>query len=715
MGLKGINPFEQHVEKIVVGVSGAALLAVLAAQFMGSSSTVKVGKGAPVAPAEAYKPVEQEAQRIAAQLDSGDPQLPEAPRTEALAAFEARLTEPVASAPLKVALGPATPVSGLTLGTEKAVDTPLAELRVPAPAEPVAHAFRSTVSPFEWFSVEELRGYLPKQQPFDKAAVSIETTFDGTALKQALTADPDGDEGPVRPLPLSWWRDGVEIVGVEMEREQLGPDGKWGSSTIVKNMPGRPNLIAEVQSSLKSIGDVTPFLSRVRTAVEQVQRPAYYETIAGPKWMPPLDASASEADGAAQGPEALVRRVADLDARIAKLNEQIAPLPKEPPVRDPKAPRQAQPEGEGRRGGPPAGRPGSGGGGEEERRRGYAQYQALNRQLATAQNQRASAVEQLAKAGLGPDGQPATATGSLAAGPVSKPLLEDPAVRVWNHDVTVEPGATYRYRTRIVVNNPMFGRQPYLLEAQKSLGDVQLARGEWSEWSQPVPVDNDRYFFIVSANEQDQVGGKRATAELYQFYYGYWRKGAVNVEPGDALVAEAKLPAELPIYDLSKLAALPQAQTPVDPRRGVEETVEETVHRPGRRPVPAEVAAPPAAKDVVPEGVTFGPAKMAVGVDALFMDVAPLPSAADRRLATNREQLQAFLRDAAGQIITRIPDHERAKPAYQRVTQSAKAGETQGKPVVKPVNRPELPPPPSRDPREGGGRPIPGGGGGGGG
>lgn len=736
MGLKGINAFEQHVEKIVVGVSGAALLVVLATQFMGSSSMVKVGKGAPVPPADAYKPVEQEAQRVAASLESGEPALPEAPKTAVLDTFKTKISTGVAPKPTLTQLGTVTPVTQLALGQESAADKPLAAVSVPATSEPVVHAFRSTISPFEWSTVEELKSYLPKQQPFDKAAVSVEAVFDGAALKKVLASDPDED-GPIQPMPLSWWRDGVEIVGVELEREQLGPDGNWSGSTIVKGMPGRPNMIAEVQDQLKAIGDVNLFLGRVRTVAEQVQRPSYYETIAGPAWVSPQEAAVAgeTVEGPAAGsPERMVTDLADLDRKIADIEARIAPLPKNPP---PRAPR---PQGGGQSSGGGDGRGRGGGGGdapsssrqggaEQQRLRDYNKYLALNSQLKTLMSRRDMLTGKLAAQGLAPDGAKLAVAADPQKQTEAKPMLDDPAVKVWAHDITVEPGATYRYRTRVVVNNPMFGRKDYLLPEQQDLALSQLARGEWSVWGEPVSVDSNGYFFMVSASEQDAVAGKRATAELYQFYYGYWRRGAVNVEPGDMLIAEAKLPTELPIYDLSKLASLPaqpEQQRVVERsgdegeegggRRGVAPGVE-SGGRGGRgapppeRPAQPEAAAPPA-------GVAFGPAKMAVGVDALFMDVAPVPSASDRRLASG-QQLQTYLRDGAGHIITRIPDNERATAVYQRVSQSAKAGETQGRPVAKPVERQDVPPPPSRGrgdqgPGRGTAPPPTGGGGGGG-
>ena len=46
-------------------------------------------------------------------------------------------------------------------------------------------------------------------------------------------------------------------------------------------------------------------------------------------------------------------------------------------------------------------------------------------------------------------------------------LLDSTEVKLYAHDLTVEPGAQYRYRMRVVVNNPLYGRN--LQESQRTL------------------------------------------------------------------------------------------------------------------------------------------------------------------------------------------------------------------------------------------------------
>lgn len=78
---------------------------------------------------------------------------------------------------------------------------------------------------------------------------------------------------------------------------------------------------------------------------------------------------------------------------------------------------------------------------------------------------------------------------------------------------------------RVVVNNPLFAKEQFLSDAQKPAAASPTTEGEWSGWSSPISVERDRHFFVVSGSENDALGnGPRAAVEVYQFYYGYWRR-----------------------------------------------------------------------------------------------------------------------------------------------------------------------------------------------
>lgn len=129
----------------------------------------------------------------------------------------------------------------------------------------------------------------------------------------------------------------------------------------------------------------------------------------------------------------------------------------------------------------------------------------------------------------------AAATGRArpTAGPASPddaersrlPLPDEPMV-VWNHDVFAEPGATYQYRLRVVMINPLFGRD---LPNQPAQAERFTVAGDWSDWSEPVETYRRQYFFLTSANAN--LG--RATVEAWKFHNGLWRMANFPIAPGD--------------------------------------------------------------------------------------------------------------------------------------------------------------------------------------
>lgn len=597
MKMKGINPFEQHADKIFLGVVGTVLLGVVGMQLLTSPNQVQVGKGGKmVPPEEAFKPVEDEARRLRASVDALEPKLPEVPDVTLLSEFDKRLGERVSPADRMFAMGRRSVLgaSGSDLG---AGSGSYAAVAVPTPSNPIAFAFRSTIDPIETLRWPELKKIVPAEQPLDKAAVSIEAVFDGAALKSALSTDPDG---PAVAVPKNWWLDRTAVIGVEVERQRLNADGTWGEAEKVSSMPGRPALLDQWTTEVQSLTQAEALVSRAQEFAEGVQRPAYYTTIAGPQWMEP--SKAAERAAALEGVDprniqAMRDRRSALETEIADLQQKIQSAPPEP--------ERGTGTGGGRTGG---GRTGAGGerdeggggaigggkggarsggggagggkgggggmmgggggasgipggsGGQTERRQPQLSRKALERRLADAERALVRVTDELAK--LDPSVKSAaqaaaTQTQAATGVPTRTDLLDNAKVPLIAHDVFVREGETYRYRTRVVVNNPYFGRGQFL-KNQEELAKDSLIRSAWSDWSEPVSVDRSEYFFVVNASPGETLGavaaGPRALVEMYSFYYGSYHRATATLEPGDVLSAEFKLP-KMPVFDLTKLAA----------------------------------------------------------------------------------------------------------------------------------------------------------------
>jgi hypothetical protein len=722
MKLKGIKPIEQHIEKIVIGVAGAAGLGLLGVQFF-TPSSFEVGKQQ-VSVGDAFRPAQEAADRAKAAMDNQEPRIPEPP---APAGGEKLAIGLAAGGTVKsstIALGPG-PSFGKA-ATSGAVATASYKLpEVAAPAGLVGHAFRSTVNPVEAISNADLAKLLPAAQPFDKASVSLEAAFNGMSLREQLTIDPDGEAGPQQPIPLGWWKDTaneaaamVEIIGVEVERETLrNPDGTTPSgSTVVKvpGIPGRFNALKMWNDSIRSLGDVPPMLDEYRAAADQIQRPAYLSTIAGPAWKSPAEmAAAATTDG-----DAKIRRVADLKKRLGDLDEKIADLEQKiqsAPETDPRDKPATRPETR-----PPEGGGGRGGGGGKGGSPGNIAPPApsvkkdepqlsrpvLERQLATRNDERKRLVKSLAE--LGETIEEATDSSETAPVVAAASLLDSTEVKLYAHDLTVEPGAQYRYRMRVVVNNPLYGRN--LQESQRTLADKSTIEGTWSAWTGAVDVDPNEFFFVTSAEPRSEISSApKAAAEMYVFYYGFYRMASVSLEPGDVLTGTAKLP-DLKLADMKKLeeslkdpSAAPITQAPIPVPAGGGKSgggkggggrmsEREQIDRGGRQ---APIAAEPAAAGV--DWLTV-PAKKTIElkVDALYLDTVPLATGQQGLAGEERPRFMALMRNQHGQLVSRLPDVERASAAYRRLEASAKEGARQNAPEAKVEETRVRPPKPER-------------------
>lgn len=77
-------------------------------------------------------------------------------------------------------------------------------------------------------------------------------------------------------------------------------------------------------------------------------------------------------------------------------------------------------------------------------------------------------------------------------------LLGEEIEPIWVNDLSVVPGRTYRYRARVVLFNPYAGVAVEMRDPQDA-GKV-LIPGAWSPWSAEIEVPPTRYLFFASAN-----------------------------------------------------------------------------------------------------------------------------------------------------------------------------------------------------------------------
>jgi len=705
---KRINPIEANIEKVVLGGVSVVLLGVIAVQFLLQPNAVKIGNiNQAVPPDQIYDGVKNKATELLARMNDSQPDLQAISEQDVKSSFE-KLSSSVGQVASRVHLehfGETAKIGAVAVAenTADASSTTYVIPSLPAPEAIVAATYRATVDPMEWVNNKAIQSYLPSEQPFDIAAVSIEGSISGKDLRASLETDPDGDEGPLRPLPLSWWRGGLELVGIEAERQELDADGNWTNATIIAGLPGQPTLLSEArQSGLRPL-DMQGITKDAAAEMRQIIEPDFLPVIAGPEWVPPSERSE---DGSMSEDDVKIARLekqlTKVDAAIGRLEDQLGKVGSGSSSSGSSNQNESGRSGGGRRGG--GGGEGGGGGGGSARdpgRQNDQKRQALQVAIEKQNRIRDRVLDQLDALGVNPDeGQNAAASKVVQEKPLPN-LLDAEQLPVWVHDITAEPGRVYRYHIRTVVNNPLFGRGPYLADAQQDAAASAVLNGPWSSWSGPITIADPKQYFVISASENDNIGnGPRAAVEVYEFYYGYWRKGAATLEPGDTIHSNAKLPEGLLTWDLGKLAELggiPASKrqsgrsggpgfegggSPEGGRPGMFNPGNERFRSPeggGEGGIPSKNrtgqrrggANQNAEKTEIPEGATELPRNLPIAINALLLDVTSVPGREDA--------YQVILRGAAGQLLVQRAAASRSGSLYRRVAASAREGLLQGK------------------------------------
>lgn len=625
MKLKGVNPLEQHVEKIVLVVVVVILLGVIAMQFVTQPNTITVGSRE-VTPDAIYQVLGEQARTLESQISDTSPELPEVDDVDlverynrAFAASDGALLELPAPLGEGVDVIAALGVESVTPGGGNFDE--IEALSVPKTSEPVAVSRWATLDPFAVSEVPELGSIGSGDQPLDFASVSIEASFSGSQLRMVL----DGEDGYPGVPRLFWASTGIAVMGLEVERQKLNADGSWGRSEGITRPPLTPMPTAAVSASdpLVRLNEV---VSLAQEHAADVIRPAFVPTISGPVWEPPSLVSDAQLSSLSDE-DRLTRRLAALEeeldrTRNAGRRTTTSPggggggkLPSR--TRDPSTTTTTRPSGN-----------------------NDARIERLEREIESVR-------DQLDRLGVDLDDRPSGRSGSAARVDV---LTKD-SVQMWAHDIGVEPGATYRYRTRVAVNNPYFRKGPYLDEqdqAQQALTVEPVARGDWSDWSAPVRVGAKELFFVSGASTNATTGAPaEAKVELYSMYYGYYRRRSLTLSPGDGLAIDVPISGGLLLFD----------RTAADARE-IERYLSDTDTR----------------NRTLPSGVRSAPDRMMIDLGAYLIEVLPDPVAGVDADGGLIRSVSVLLRSRDGELVERRPASDTASTLFEQVSASASEG-----------------------------------------
>lgn len=515
----------QHIEKVVLAVAVAVALALIVLYSLGSTYQVELtvaGSPQRVAPAEVGDEVETAARQLERRLDS--PQVPQELNELRVADYVKLMSERLER---RLAVGTVPPLGAPGLSAKDfVVKGPETSRLVEVPPPPAARdlvvrasygVLKTDIDPQQ---LEQYVALVGDQEPKDFRYVTVGGVVDLGQWQRQMNAVPLD-----RQLNASWQRSAMFVVDLILERQELDPQsGQWGPIHTIAPLPGQLSFRGVQISSHE---DAEAVLQAIRDQQAALLEPPFAPLAGGPNWQPPTDA-APGLDAAANAKLGqLTRDIERLKKNIALYQQQIQLQQQRRSTGDSRTARRPAGDSES---GPPEGSPSpsmDAGGGA---RAAAKPRQTLDEQLAEAQNQlnqkldeRLSVLQQL---------QQGTAS---AAAPAAAPSGEGATqARFWIHDLTVKPGATYRYRVTLHMINPLFQRQQFLAPEQRSQAESLTVASEPTPWSQPVTTDPEYQVFAVAGSAEQRY----VSAEVYRLRSGVWSKFAFgNLHPGDPLTA----------------------------------------------------------------------------------------------------------------------------------------------------------------------------------
>lgn len=559
---KGITIWEQHFEKLVLGLCIVLLLGAAAMFVLDMPNTTRVGSE-DLQPSEVNDVIRTKAGDLRSRLKGDSAQDVETlAQVQAASAdsFLERLDGGVSPKPRLPRIAPA--FAAMLLPEEAgSADVLYYEPVIASPMiRPRVLQNQDTIEESEVVRVPELAA-LFGEGSLDVVWTTPVAKVDLASLRAELSGE-DTLADPVRlQIPSNWYRERPYILDVVFERQEQRSDGSWANSTVLPVVAGsrsiRERIAEEEKIDAGFRDDVFMYLDDP-IVQQEILQPDFYATL-NSRFTPPTDGDEvleeiDDEDAAISEEEAdrrrrvreLTRRLRDRTISFNRTMDILKELGGELEEAGEEGGSSGRGEkGRGRGAGPPGGDPnggpgGPGGGFGGKKGQGGANSEAqkkkrigLTKKVRKIEAEIARIQADLAK--LDPAVSAAIAE---ASAPITQMLdtSADDAVLVWTHDLGVKQESTYRYRTTVKVFNPLFARGRQLLESQRPRSEEFELTSFASEWSTPVTIDPPvQFFFVRASDDGGSLGLGEATVELYRYNEGKQRATRTRLQPGEQI------------------------------------------------------------------------------------------------------------------------------------------------------------------------------------
>ena len=569
---KGIPFWEQHIEKMVFGLAALVLLGVLAVVALDLDAVTADIDNRVLGPAEVDEVMVAKARELSRKLQpDADAEVEQFSSVSGGGgeAYRQRLagrTSPETSPPL-IAPSLAAVLLPAEVGS---ADVWYYEPIIPEPRiQPMVMQTIDTIQQSELERVPALSSMLDGGSR-DIIWTTPVASIDLAAIRKELSGQ-DSMTDPMRSqIPSNWYNRRPYFVDIVFERQAMGRDGKWGAAALVEPVPGMLSFRAEIAELVANSGLDAGFRQQVWQTLDdkvrqlEVMQPDFYATVNDSFAEPALfddRAASSESDIEDVSDEEAARRQQQREIerrlrdrvnsakRVESTLEELGGAIRQDEIDDSKGGNSGGGGKGGGRGGDkkdPNGDPGFGSSGQGKKGSVASASDQRRRLNLTLKLDRLKA-EILRLQTEFEALNPAAAAAMAGLDDESIQIIDvatDDEMLVWTHDLSVEPGVSYRYRCRVLLYNPLFARSRQLLEAQQGLATAFTIDSLTSDWSAPVKIKPPVEFYVVRATEDGgSMGLGEIRIEMYRYFDGSRRSEQFTVQPGEQIGRSATMAA----------------------------------------------------------------------------------------------------------------------------------------------------------------------------
>ena len=492
MKVKNLNFIEKYIEKMVLAVALLFCLGVLWLKSTGTPYTVTLDDVGEVGPGEIDDELTKIAEDLKRKMENSDidrPRLPDFTRD-----FVEQSKADIAPEPISLGLGQAPIDPSVFEATGPGRDFFYIP-DIPVPVNLAARqGFGVLARPANDKEATEFEVLTGPRQPWDVRWASISAEFDLDQWRANLAAKPPSQLQ--QKIHERWWRQNLGIADVVLER-QVWQNGQWSEAEIVPLLPNAEFSYRDVQGPW-STTEARVVVRRIRDNQDDVIQPPFPSLHVGEWRRPDVNLTPEQWNEYTM----LVHRIRQLRKAIREHAESKMP-----------AAAQAPPKRGGSRGV------------RTDKKKTGPTLAELKTNLDELIRQHDILI-----------GKPTEAVVVTEEGPVDEGELQDnllPAVlTVWGHDMTVQPGATYRYRLAVDVLNPLFQKDLVPPQQKAQYKELLSIASPESEWSQPITIEPKTQFFMAGV---DPAAKQSANVEVYTIFNGKRLSRVFKLQPGDTI------------------------------------------------------------------------------------------------------------------------------------------------------------------------------------